>query len=192
MNNTRFAPEPLLNRELRGADAIRGAMAIRDDLERSKHWPYPWTFPPVNAIRVTAGADTTGTIEVPSAGTPTLGLVYTVEQGFRFALQALIVEYVNNGVAGTPNPGDFIWSLTLNQAVNSVGNDAFPGPPIQGLTAVDVPLGTLQIPWPLFCPELFESNDDIRVVVTNVNLTAGSPHFIKSMLLGWKWPNPER
>jgi hypothetical protein len=92
---------------------------------------------------------------------------------------------LNAGAIGLVNPGDFLWSLTLNQPV---GVTTFQGSPIQGLTNVDVPLGTLQIPWPLECAELFQPNDCIRSVFTNVALGDGVPNYFKTLLLGWKWP----
>lgn len=125
---------------------------------------------------------------VPVAGTATEGLVYTVDEGFQFALEAIVVTYLNAGAPGLWNPGDATWSLTLNQPV---GIFSFQGSPIQGFGNVDVPLGTLQIPWPLECPELFQPNDEIRSVFTNVNLTDGSPNYFKTLLLGWKWPAGE-
>jgi hypothetical protein len=112
-------------------------------------------------------------------------LAYTVDEGFQFALQAIVIEYLNAGAIGLVNPGDFLWSLTLNQPV---GVTTFQGSPIQGLTNVDVPLGTLQIPWPLECAELFQPNDCIRSVFTNVALGDGVPNYFKTLLLGWKWP----
>jgi hypothetical protein len=53
---------------------------------------------------------------------------------------------------------------------------------------VDVPLGTLQIPWPLECAELFQPNDAIRSVFTNVAMGTGAQNYFKTLLLGWKWP----
>jgi hypothetical protein len=171
---------------LQGPDTIAAAQALREDRARKIQWPFPWSFPPPGATRVTAGASALGTLLVPTvlAGA-TQGLAYTVDEGFQFALQAIVVEYLNAGAIGLVNPGDFLWSLTLNQPV---GVTTFQGSPIQGLTNVDVPLGTLQIPWPLECAELFQPNDCIRSVFTNVALTDGSPNFFKTLLLGWKWP----
>ena len=170
---------------LQGPDTIAAAQALREDRARKIQWPFPWSFPPPGATRVTAGADASGTLLVPVALTPTQGLAYTVDEGFQFALQAIVIEYLNAGAIGLVNPGDLLWSLTLNQPV---GVTTFQGSPIQGFTNVDVPLGTLQIPWPLECAELFQPNDCIRSVFTNVALTDGSPNFFKTLLLGWKWP----
>ena len=108
-----------------------------------------------------------------------------MDEGFQFALEALVVSYLNSGSPGLWNPGDALWSLTLNQPV---GVTTFQGSPIQGFSNVDVPLGTLQIPWPLECAEMFQPNDAIRSVFTNVNLGAGAPNYFKTLLLGWKWP----
>lgn len=170
---------------LQGPDSVAAAQALRESRLSKNQWPFPWVFPPPGATRVTAGADSSGTIPVPVAATPTQGLLYTVDEGFQFALESIVVEYLNAGTRGLWNPGDVFWSLTLNQPV---GVFVFQGSPIQGLTNVDVPLGTLQIPWPLKCADLFQPNDQIRSVFNNVNLTDGSPNFFKTILLGWKWP----
>jgi hypothetical protein len=122
---------------------------------------------------------------VPAALASAVGLAYTVDEGFQFALEAIVVSYLNAGAIGVANPGDFTWSLTLNQPF---GITSFQGSPIQGFSGIDVPLGTLQIPWPLMCPELFQPNDLIQSVFTNVNLTAGAPNYFKTIFLGWKWP----
>lgn len=173
------------NSVLQGPESIAAAQQLREERAAKSQWPYPWSFPPPGAIRVTAGADASGTIPVPVAATPTQGLLYTVDEGFQFALEAIVVEYINSGVIGLWSPGDVLWSLTLNTPVAVA---TFQGSPIQGFNLVDVPLGTLQIPWPMVCAELFQPNDAIRSVFTNVNLAAGAPNFLKTILLGWKWP----
>lgn len=175
------------NGTLQGPEAIAAAQALREERAARNQWPFPWSFPPPGAIRVTAGADTSGTLVVPAvnAGVFTEGLVYTVNEGFQFALEAIVVEYLNAGAAGLVNPGDLLWSLTLNQPV---GVASFQGSPVQGLANVDIPLGTLQIPWPLFCAELFQPNDTIRSVFQNVALADGAPNYFKTLFLGWQWP----
>jgi hypothetical protein len=166
-------------RELEGPESVIGADKVRDLRTQKLEWPYDYLYPPPGAIRVTAGADASGTIVVPVAATPTLGLAFTVDEGFYFALEALVVTPVG---AGAVLPGDFKWSLTVDQ---TPGVSSLQGLQVQGFTNVDVGLGTLQIPWPLECPEIYSPNDTIRVIVTNVNIGGG---FIKSMLLGWRWP----
>lgn len=174
------------NGVLQGPDSIGAAQALREEIAAKTQWPYSWSFPPPGATRVTAGADASGTLAVPTAlAGATQGLLYIVDEGYQFALEALVVEYLNAGQMGLWNPGDTLWSMTLNQPV---GIQTFQGSPVQGFTAVDVPLGTLQIPWPLWRPEIFNPNDAIRIVFTNVNLGDGAPNFFKSLLLGWKWP----
>ena len=170
---------------LQGPAAIHAAQALREQRAADTQWPYPWSYPPPGATRVTAGADTSGSLLVPVAATPTQGLLYSVDDGFQFALEALVVEYLNAGAPGAWKPGDATWSLTRNQPV---GVFTFQGSPIQGLTNVDVGLGTLQIPWPLECAELFQPNDQIRVVFTNTAIGVGDPNHFKAILLGWKWP----
>lgn len=170
---------------LQGPEAVAAVQQLREERRAKSQWPYPWSFPPPFAIRVSAGMDSSGTIAVPAAATPTQGLLYTVDEGFNFALEALVIEYLNDGKRGEVNPGDFTWSLTRNQPV---GVTTFQGSPIQGYTNVDLPKGTQQIPWPLVCADIFDPNDAIRVVFTNVNLSDGAPNYFKSILLGWKWP----
>lgn len=173
-------------RQLQGPEAIAAAQQLRDEKAAKSQWPYPWCFPPPNAVRVTAGADSTGTLAVPTvlAG-ETQVLLYKVDQGYQFVLEALTVMYLNQGAEGVVSPGAFLWSLTLNKPV---GVSTFQGQGVQGFTLVDVALGTRQIPWPLWRAELFEPNDEIRVTVTNVSLTPDTPNFIKAILLGWTWP----
>jgi len=171
---------------LQGPESIAAAQALREELASKTQWPFPWAFPPPGATRVTAGADTSGSLLVPAAASgATQGLLYTVDEGYQFALQSLVVMYLIGGQLGAWTPGAATWSLTLNQPV---GVTTFQGSPIQGFTNVDVPLGTLQIPFPLECAELFQPNDAIRAVFTNVSLLDGSPNYFKTILLGWKWP----
>ncbi len=152
--------------------------ALMIHMDRKGEWPYPWLFGPPGAIRVTAQ----DVIAVPTvAAGETVGLTYTVPQGFTFALSRIVVE----PFAGSVNPGDFLWSLDLN-APEAV--PTFQGAPIQGLTLVDVPLGNLEFPWPLSCPEIFNPNDTIRAKFRNVNLAPGAPNLLKTILLGWIWP----
>jgi hypothetical protein len=150
---------------------------------RKREWPYLWYKPSPSAIRVTAQ----DVIAVPTviAGQQQ-GIAYTVDQGFMFALQALVVELLAGGALGVANPGDFMWSLDLNKPLGLI---PFQGSPIQGFQNVDVPLGTIQIPWPLECPEIFSPNDCIRAKFTNVALPGvGAPNYFKTILLGWRWP----
>jgi hypothetical protein len=170
---------------LEGPASVIAANLIRERREQQTQWPYPWIYPPPEAIRVTAGADTSGSLLVPAAATPTQGLLYTVDEGFQFCLDRLVVEYIAAGQVGAWNPGDATWSITANQPV---GVTSFQGYVVQGFSAVDVPLGSLQIPWPLEMPELFDAGDQVRVVFTNTNLAQGAGNTFKSILLGWRWP----
>jgi len=170
---------------LSGPGSVAAIEELREMREKKTEWPYPWCFPPPGAIRVTAGADSSGTLAVPAAATPTQALLYTVDQGFVFALESLVVTYLNAGKLGAWSPGDASWTLDVSRPV---GVTTFQGYDVQGLTNVDIPLGTLQIPWPLVKAELFKPNDALRIVFTNTNLSQGNPNFIKAMLLGWRWP----
>jgi hypothetical protein len=150
--------------------------------QRKRAWPYIHRMPPPGAIRVRAD----GSIAVPTAvAGETQGIAYTVDEGFVFALEALAVEFLASGLPGTVDPGDFTWTLDLNKPV---GVGTFQGQSIQGFTQVDIPLGSLVIPWPLEMPDLFAPNDTIRSKFFNVNLTPGDPNFFKTVLLGWRWP----
>jgi len=170
---------------LEGPDQVRGAAARREQVKHKTEWPYPYLFAPPGAIRVTAGADSSGTLIVPVAATPTQGLIYTVDEGYLFALERLVVIYMTAGAQGNWNPGDATWSLTVDQPVGVVN---YQGMNVQGLTNVDVPLGSLQFPWPLECPEIFSPNDTVRIAFTNTNLNSGAGNYFKSILLGWRWP----
>ena len=164
---------------------VQAADALRKERGQKQQWPYPWSYPPPGAIRVIAGADTSGTLVTPALATPTQGLLYTVDEGFQFVLTELVVIYINGSTSnqGVP-PGGFTWSLTVNQPV---GVSSFQGSPIQGFTNVDVPLGSIGYPWPLEMPEFFQPNDQIRSVFTNVALSVGGANWFKTLLLGWKW-----
>jgi hypothetical protein len=172
-------------RTLEGPASVIAANEVREHRAQQSQWPYPWVYPPPGAVRVTAGADTSGTLIVPAAATPTEGLLYTVDEGFQFCLDRIVVLYLSAGNVGAWNPGDSAWSITVNRPV---GVTSFQGYEVQGFSGVDVPLGTLQIPWPLEMPELFDPGDSIRVVHTNTNLANGGNNYFKSILLGWRWP----
>jgi hypothetical protein len=176
------------NHPLEGPKAIAAATALSEERAKRSAWPYPWTYPPPGAIRVSAGLDSSGTIAVPVAGTPTQGILYTVEEGFQFCLTHIVVEFLTSGIIGPWNPGDALWSLTVNRPV---GLTTFQGYVAQGFSGVDVPLGTLQIPWPLEMADFFDANEALRIVLTNVNLSSGDPNFFKCILLGWRWPKEE-
>jgi hypothetical protein len=170
---------------LQGPEAIQAAQQLMQERRAKGSWPYAWSYPPPDAERVTAGLDSSGTIPVPVAATETEGLLYTVDDGFNFVLVSLVVEYINAGKLGAPDPGDFTWSLTKNRPA---GVNTFQGSAVQGFSEVDLPLGTFQIPWPLVCGEIFAPGDQIRTLFTNTNLTPADPNFFKSILLGWRWP----
>ena len=172
-------------RSLDGPQSVIAAHKISDERAKRSAWPYPWVYPPPGSVRVAAGLDSSGTLAVPVAATPTQGLLYTVDEGFQFALTHLVVEYLASGARGAWSPGDTLWSLTVNRPVGTVD---FQGYVQQGFSGVDIPLGTLQIPWPLEMPDIYDSNDAIRIVLTNVNLSSGDPNFFKCIILGWRWP----
>jgi hypothetical protein len=181
-----YAGPVIFRRTLQGPEATIAAEALRQERDSKQQWPYPWIYPPPGATRVQAGADASGTIVAPVLATPTQGLAYTVDEGFQFALTHLVVIFINSTTANQGvAPGAFLWSLTVNQPV---GVTTFQGSPVQGFASLDVPLGNLVIPWPLEMPELFQPNDTVRSVFTNVSLGVGAPNYLKTILLGWKWP----
>ena len=63
---------PRTNGVLQGPESIAAAQALREQRASKSSWPYPWSFPPPGAIRVTAGADASGSLVVPTD--PLLGL----------------------------------------------------------------------------------------------------------------------
>jgi hypothetical protein len=148
--------------------------ALQSIAFRQREHPYPWTFRPRDAIRVTAQ----NSLPVPGFGIVTEALLYTVNQGYNFALQDVVVRVIGRAAS----PGDFHWSMDVNAPV---GVPSFQGTPVQGFTNVDVPLGTLEIPWPLEAPEIFNPNDAIRIKVNNASIGRA---FFHCMLLGWRWP----
>jgi hypothetical protein len=149
---------------------------------RQRQWPYVHRMPPPGAIRVRAD----NAIVVPTvAAGETQGIAYTVDEGYLFALECLVVQLLSAGNPGNAAPGDFTWSLDLNKPV---GVGSFQGQGIQGFTSVDMPLGSLEIPWPLEMPDIFSPNDCIRAKFFNVALTSGDPNYFKVILLGWRWP----
>lgn len=172
---------------LQGPESIAAAQALRNERAQKEQWPYPWVYPPPGAIRVLAGGDSSGTIVTPAQNVAAVqGVAYTVDEGFQFALTELVVAYFNTTTANTGiAPGAFKWSLDVD---SPVGLTSFQGSPIQGLTNIDVPLGSLVLPWPLRMPELFQPNQTIRSKFVNVSLAVGLPNYFKTILLGWKWP----
>ena len=172
---------------LQGPEAIQAAHALQQEREAKQQWPYPWSFPPPGATRVTAGADASGTIPTPLQNiAPVQGLLYTVDEGMQFVLTDIVVLYINTNTANLgAAPGSFLWSLDVNLPA---GTFSFQGSPIQGFANVDVPLGSLWEPWPMKMPELFQPNDAIRSKFVNVSLAEGAPNYFKTIILGWKWP----
>jgi hypothetical protein len=178
---------PTYRRTLQGPEAVAAANALRMERDSKQQWPYAWSYPPPGAIRVLAGADSSGTIVTPAQNVAAVqGLAYTVDEGFQFALTDLVVIAIitNSGNQGVA-PGAFTWSLDVNLPV---GVTTFQGSPIQGFASVDVPLGNLYEPWPVSMPELFQPNDTIRSKFVNVSLNVGAPNYFKTIFLGWKWP----
>ena len=163
-------------------DAAQLALEQTERLRRMKSgWPFPSIFPSRSARRVTIQ----GSILVPAVGVLTEGLAFTVDQGYQFALEKLVVQFYSAGAVGVADPGSFLWSLDLNAPI---GVSNFIGSPVQGFTQVDVPLGSVVLPWPLAAPEVFAPNDCLRCKFLNVSLGPGAPNYFKVLLLGWLWP----
>jgi len=160
---------------------IEEMMRVLRHREMLAEYPYPWTFPRPGAIPVRSF----GTITVPAAGVPTVVNAFTVNQGYFFALTHLVVEIISGGHMTGITPGLFNWSLDLNTPDVS----SFEAQSVQGFQGVDVPIGSLEIPWPLDCPELFNPNDTIRVRMTNIALSSGPGNSCKVAFIGWRWPD---
>jgi hypothetical protein len=170
-----------------GPQAIRAATQLAKIQDRRDQWPYPWSFPPPSASRVTIGLGTEGTLAAPAPATQAQVLEYTVRSGFMFWLVSIVQVYLGTGF--TPGSGDIIWSLDRN---TPLGGGTLQGSPIQGFQAVDVPLGSLVLPWTLDMPEVFQPYDVIRSkVLTTSAIPAGAPNYFKSVFRGWLAPATE-
>lgn len=163
------------SRQLLGVDLSKAAAQMFEQRQREK-WPYLHVFPPPNSIPVHEIAS----IPVPVAGTPTLVVAVSVPPLHRFYLQAILQVFTG----GAFLPGDAQWTVNVN---TTIGSPSVQGMPVQGLIAVDVPLGSITAgnQWEFRRAYEFESLDLVQSVVTNVNLAGG---FFTSGFFGYFVP----
>ncbi len=145
--------------------AVLAAEKLRRLFVRQRRWPYAFVFPadctiPVNVL---------DTVAAPLVGATAVVAAFTVPEGFRFVLQGILQDY-SGGAAFLV--GDALWTVDLNTPVGIPNVQAMP---VQGLTALPVPLGSVVegSPWPLLRPYQFGPLQLIQSKVTNVALAGG-------------------
>lgn len=174
-------PIALQRRMVTGVEAVKAVRKLQQTQSQRDEWPYPWSFPPPNAIRVKA----VGSIAAPTPTVQAVVVAYTVPTGFWFALTR-IVQTVEAANAFLPGRGDATWTLDKNVPL---GYPYIQGSVVQGFGADVVPLGSYQIPWILDVPEILEAGDTVQSkVLTTVAIPAGDPNYFTSILLGWLVP----
>jgi hypothetical protein len=124
-------------------------------------------------------------VETPAQGSTVQVLSYKVKDNYQTCIRSLFMEYAG----GSYNPGDFLFSITVNQPV---GSTLAQGVTFKDYLNVPYNVGSRAAgPWSLMSGELsiFQSKDVIRVTGKNVNAGVGSPNFFLAALIGWTWPN---
>lgn len=116
---------------------------------------------------------------VNDGATQNVVLAYTVPQGARFHLYALVQVFnLNPNSAGTYNPGDIVWTLDRNTPPGALIEQAIP---VEDLAGLSTPLGSISpmySDFQLIDPEVFEPGDVIRSkVVVGASVAPGSGYF---------------
>jgi hypothetical protein len=161
-----------------GPALVEAGRALESPQRLLGRYPYQWLQPGPHSKPVRAA----GSIAIPdSYGVVTEILRYTVPQGERFCLRALVMDA--NSPDWTEGSGDLIFSLKV------ITGGARP---VDYLAAVDTRLGNTALPWPLYDGRLeFQSLDVLQMTVTAVaNITLGAG-FAFGMLIGHTYPNSE-
>lgn len=163
-----------------GADAVRAANRLKTPTAPSPPVPFPWDLPPKNSKPVCKSFS----IVAPAVATPTVVVQYTVPDGFQFVLTDRVNAYA--GSAFIQGSGYARWTTDVNVTPGIVTPQGFP---VEGMAGETFACGSLEFPWPVRGYLVFEPLDVIRVkVTTTAPITAGSPNFFTSVLLGWIWP----
>lgn len=175
-----------------GASFTSRAREVARQLAAKSKWPYPYAYPPENAIPVSvgmgptvAGVATAG-VAMPATGDQVLVMQYQVPSGFAFWLRAVIAEARASGAFSLPfAPGDgsIFWTLDIDQEIGQT----FPaGAPVKDFAQVQVPLGSweLGIEFPLHMPVLVEARHILRWKFTNVS-NASSNVWCSAGLFGY-------
>lgn len=166
---------------LSGPDATRALDKTRDLEANKAAWPYVHVFPPPNSIPV--HQITPVAVVCPAAGATAVVLAYRVPSGHRFVMEAILQAFTG----GAFIPGDALWSVDLNAPV---GVFNVQGTPVQGLTALPIPLGSwvYGTQWPFKRAYEFEPLSLLQSKVRNVNLVAGAPNVFISGFFGYLIP----
>ncbi len=166
-----------------GADAVRAAEKIRQTHANQEQWPYVHCFPPVNSIPV----NQTGSVVTPALSAQAVILTYKVPPGFKFIMTGVVAMYINSGTLGAFLPGQGLFTLDLNTPPGVTNIQASP---VQGLTALTVPLGNYLagVKWYLERAYEFAPLDELRWKGTNVGLPVGTPAFFAAGVFGWLLP----
>ncbi len=166
---------------LTGPNSISAGESVRRDHEAQNKFPFKWLEAPAGSNNVSKF----GSIVVPTAAAgDTEILSYIVPQNYNFMLTGLMLELV--GV--TYNPGDFAFSLTVNQPA---GGTLAQGVGYEQFTNIPFNIGSRGSgPWPVPGAELsvLRSGDVLRAIVNNTNITPGSPQFFLAAFMGYRWP----
>ncbi len=166
-----------------GSDAVRAMEKIRSTHANQEAWPYEHVYPPVNSIPVNA----TDAVVTPALAAVAEILTYKVPSGYRFIMTGVVLSYINTGGLGPFVPGDALWTVDLNTPTGVANIQASP---VQGLTAVKMPLGSFTAGnvWWFARAYEFAPLDVLRSKATNVALGVGDPNYFASAFLGWLLP----
>jgi hypothetical protein len=168
---------------LSGPEATKALDKTRDLEANKTAWPYVHVFPPPSSIPV--HQITLAPVVCPAAGATAVVLAYRVPSGHRFIMEAILQAFTG----GVFLPGDAFWSVDLNAPVGVLLPD-IQGQPVQGLTAVPIPLGSwvYGTQWPFKRAYEFEPLSLIQSKVRNVNLVAAAPNYFISGFFGYLIP----
>jgi hypothetical protein len=161
-----------------GPSLIEAARPMETPQRLLGRFPYQWLQPGPHSKFIRAS----GSVPMPAAyGSVGQILTYTVPQGERFSLRAVIMNC--NPPDWQEGSGDVLFSLNvLTPVVRGVDY----------LTAVNTRLGSSVFPFPLYDGRLeFQSLDVLQmtiVSVANITLNVG---FAYGMLIGHTYPNSE-
>jgi hypothetical protein len=159
-------------------NVARGGDAVMRGRTGGK-WPYQWLYPGPNSRHVLER----GSVATPAfAAAPAVVASYTVPEGYRFSLRAVVVDgsQVSNWVPGSSD-------MLFNLRVISPGTRI-----VDYFQDVKTPLGSTVIPWPVLGRLEFTSDDVLQWDVATVqNVGVGDPNFVSCFLLGHIYPNSE-
>jgi hypothetical protein len=161
---------------LTGPALIQAAAALKAAHDKAVAWPYDWEHRPPGSRQAIAF----GSIVAPAQGSQAQILQYNVPDSLQYVPTSLVFEFL--GAAW--NPGDFTFVLDVNQPIGSI---SVQGVPFTGYGSVPFNLGSREIPWQIQAGEndKLKSADQVRVKVTNVNVTPNAPNYFNAVLLGY-------